>query len=62
MRSPSSALVAPFNRLVYSQILTRWTETGDNRRVLGSESMVDATEFPSINLRVPKAACRLSLS
>ncbi|GFX17499.1 hypothetical protein TNCV_3410991 [Trichonephila clavipes] len=27
MRSPSSALVAPFNRLVYSQILTRWTAT-----------------------------------
>ncbi|GFW14829.1 hypothetical protein TNCV_1562921 [Trichonephila clavipes] len=24
MRSPSSALVAPFNRLIYSQILTRW--------------------------------------
>ncbi|GFU86925.1 hypothetical protein TNCV_3441951 [Trichonephila clavipes] len=37
MRSPSSALVAPFNRLVYSQILTRWK--------LGLQRNVGASRF-----------------
>ncbi|GFU57199.1 hypothetical protein TNCV_2212491 [Trichonephila clavipes] len=38
MRSPSSALVAPFNRLIYSQILTRWKQSSPVRFRASSRS------------------------
>ncbi|GFT93689.1 hypothetical protein TNCV_499691 [Trichonephila clavipes] len=40
MRSPSSALVAPFNRLIYSQILTRW-KYSDNYKIVPEQSRDD---------------------